>query len=97
MMTLEIIRKKLRKAMPQLKERYKVGSLKVFGSFSRGEQGKGSDIDLLVEFNGTIDLLEYAELEMYLSELLGTKVDLATAETLKPRLKAGVLAEAVGI
>jgi len=97
MLTLDIIRKRLRTAMPQLKERYKVASLKVFGSFSRGAQGKGSDVDLLVEFNETIDLLEYAELEMYLGELLGTKVDLVTAETLKPRLRDAVLAEAVGI
>jgi hypothetical protein len=97
MLTLDIIRKRLRKDMKHLSERYKVSSLRVFGSFSRGEQTEHSDIDLLVEFKETIDLFEYVELEMYLSELLGVKVDLVTGQTLKPQIKDKVLREAVAI
>ncbi len=97
MLTLDIIRKKLRKDMKHLSERYKVSSLQVFGSFSRGEQTEHSDIDILVEFSQTIDLFDYVELQMYLGELLGAKVDLVTGQTLKPQIKDKVLREAVAI
>jgi len=96
-LTLDIIRKKLRKDMNYLSERYKVSSLQVFGSFSRGEQKKNSDIDILVDFTETIGLFEYVELEMYLSELLGAKVDLVTSQTLKSQIKDKILSEAVDI
>ena len=97
MLTLDIIRKKLRKDMKHLSERYKVSSLQVFGSFSRGEQTEHSDIDILVEFRQTIDLFDYVELELHLGELLGQKVDLVTRTGLKPRIKENVLKEAVEI
>jgi uncharacterized protein len=97
MLTLDLIRKKLRPDMKHLSERYKVSSLRVFGSYSRGDQTEHSDIDLLVEFSQTIDLFDYVELQMHLSELLGTKVDLVTGDTLKPQIKDMVLKEAVAI
>jgi len=97
MLTLDIIRKKLRKDMKHLSERYQVSSLQVFGSFSKGEQTEHSDIDILVDFSQTIDLFEYIELQMYLSKLLGAKVDLVTGQTLKPQIKDKVLKEAVAI
>jgi len=96
-LTLEIIRKKLRKDMKHLSERYNVSSLQVFGSYSRGEQTQHSDIDILVDFSDAIDLFDYVELEMYLSEVLGKKVDLVTGQTLKPQIKDKVLKEAVAI
>jgi len=97
MLTLDIIRKKLRPDMKHLSERYMVSSLRVFGSFSKGEQTESSDIDILVEFSQTIDLFDYVELQMHLSELLGIKVDLVTGQTLKPQIRDKVLREAVAI
>ena len=67
----------LRRHLPELRERYQVRSLGVFGSYLRGEQHKRSDLDVLVELgDDTLSLLKFIELEHYLSDLIGVKVDL---------------------
>ncbi|TAL63836.1 MAG: nucleotidyltransferase [Bacteroidetes bacterium] len=55
----------------------------IFGSFARGDNKKGSDIDILVEFKETPSLLTLIKLENDLSEVLGIKVDLVTTGALK--------------
>ena len=47
---LEEIKSTLKRIMPEIKERYKVKYLGVFGSYVRGEASQTSDLDLLVEF-----------------------------------------------
>lgn len=85
----------LRSHMPELKQHYHVKSLGVFGSWTRGEQGKGSDLDLLVEFDEPPGLFGFVELEEHLSSLLGVKVDLVTKNALKPRIGRRILEEVV--
>lgn len=80
-----------------MRKKFKVKSLSVFGSYLRGEQDKESDIDILVEFSSTIDLFQFMELENFLSDILGIKVDLVMKDTLKPRIKDGILKEAFSI
>ena len=87
----------LRQNLPELRERYSVKSLGVFGSYVRGEQKKQSDLDLLVEFEQTPSLLEFAHLRNHLSRLLGIKVDLVLKKTLKPNIGRYILAEVVPI
>ena len=55
--------------------------------------GPGSDLDLLVRFHRTPGLIRFIELENYLSDLLGVRVDLVMAEALKPNIGQRVLAE----
>ena len=62
---------------------FKVG---IFGSFARGDNKKGSDIDILVEFKESPSLLTLIKLENDLSEILGIKVDLVTTGALKNTL-----------
>lgn len=88
---------KLRKYLPILEKKYSVKNLEVFGSYIRGEQKRKSDLDILVEFHKTIDLFKYIELENYLSERLGVKVDLVMKDTLKPRIKDIILNEAIPV
>jgi len=97
MRELEEIKNEIRKSMPILKDKYKVITIGVFGSYIRGEQGKESDIDILVEFYETIDLFTFIQLEEFLSEMLGIKVDLVMKDTLKPRIKDNILREAVTV
>ncbi len=59
---------KLRKTKPVVEKKYGVKNLEVFGSYTRGEQKKGSDLDILVEFYQTIDMFKYIELENFLSK-----------------------------
>ena len=85
----------LRQHLPEMRERYFVKSLGVFGSYVRGDQKKRSDLDLLVEFEQAPSLFKYVELENHLSELVGIKVDLVMKKTLKPYIGQRILAEVV--
>ena len=87
----------LRQHLPELKEKYSVSYLGVFGSYVRGEQTGDSDLDILVEFDKTPGLLKYIELEYYLSDLLGLKVDLVTRTGLKPNIGKHILNEVVSL
>ena len=73
-----------------LEEKYKVKSLAFFGSFVRGEQQEGSDIDIMVEFSEPVGLL-FVHLADYLEELLGMKVDLLTPDAVKPNRRKYIM------
>ena len=94
---IDQIKKKLKEIMPLIEKEYNVKNMEIFGSYIRGEQKKGSDLDILVEFHETIDLFKYIELENYLSEKLSVKVDLIMKDTLKPRIKDRILNEAIPV
>ncbi len=95
MTEIERILKILKEHERELKEKYGVKSLGIFGSYVRGEQRQTSDLDVLVEFEKPVDFFEFLELEEYLEKLLGVKVDLVLKKTLKPRIAKTVLKEVV--
>ncbi|MBI2910814.1 MAG: nucleotidyltransferase domain-containing protein [Chloroflexi bacterium] len=68
----------LRGRLSELRQRYGVRSLGVFGSYVRGEQRRGSDVDILVEFEQEArpSLLGLAALQTELDAALGLTVDL---------------------
>jgi uncharacterized protein len=68
----------------------------VFGSWVRGEQREGSDLDLLVEFGGPIGW-QIVTLEDELSERLEAKVDLVPRRGLRPPIGERILAELVPV
>ncbi len=94
MKTLSEIKEVLRKHKKELKEKYKVKSIAIFGSYARGEQKETSDIDILVEFYKTPDLIEFVDLKYYLENILGVKVDLVTKNALHPMIREEILKEA---
>lgn len=85
----------LRGEFPYLKKEFGVKRFGLFGSFARDEQTKTSDIDLLVEFERPIGFFKFIEVEDYLSDRLGAKVDLVTPDALKALIKPRVMKEAV--
>ncbi|AKB61957.1 nucleotidyltransferase [Methanosarcina mazei SarPi] len=89
----EYFMKILRQHLPELKEKYSVNYLGVFGSYIRGEQTEDSDLDILVQFDKKPGLFKYIELEDHLSELLGVKVDLVMKSALKPNIGKRILSE----
>jgi predicted nucleotidyltransferase len=95
MKTLEEIRQRLIQNKPFLEDHYKVRELGILGSYIRQEQTETSDVDLLVEFSETPSLLKFINLENYLSDNLGVKVDLVHKAGLKPRIGERILAEVV--
>ena len=74
--------------------KYGVKRIGVFGSVAKGEAGKKSDIDVLVELKKeTFD--NYMDLKFFLEDAFGRKVDLVLSNGLKPGLAERILKETV--
>ncbi len=97
MTDLENIKSTLAHHRDELREIYNVTWIGVFGSYVRGEQEKTSDLDILVEFEQPIGFFKFLELEEYLSELLGVKVDLVSKKALKPYIGRNIIREVVPV
>ena len=70
----------------------------IFGSFARGDNKKGSDIDILVEFKESPSLLTLIKLENDLTAIPGVKVDLVTTGALKnKRIKKSIKKDLINI
>ncbi|HEY3313129.1 MAG TPA: nucleotidyltransferase family protein [Anaerolineales bacterium] len=81
----------------ELRNKFGVQSLSLFGSVVRNEARTDSDVDLLVEFNRPVGLFGLIALQEYLEKLFGCKVDLGTPDSLRPGIKEQVLQEAVHV
>lgn len=97
MAKIDRIRRILIRHRRELRRKYRVREIGVFGSFVRNEQKKSSDIDILVDFIEVPGLFKYIELEDYLSDILGMKTDLVMRSALKPHIGRRVLSEVVYI
>lgn len=87
----------LKSLLPELATRFKVASLGVFGSYLHHRQNAASDLDILVDFEEPPSLLHFIELENYLSDTLGVKVDLVMKDALKPGIGQRILEEAMRV
>jgi predicted nucleotidyltransferase len=67
----------------------------IFGSVARGEAGEGSDVDFLVELEKGRSLVDLAGLRLDLCDLLDRDVDVATPNSLHPKLRERILSELV--
>jgi len=86
----------LRQHEPILRERFGVKRIGVFGSFARGEEHKGSDVDVLVVFrDGEETFDHYMDCKFYLEDLFNRSVDLVIEDTLKVRLREPILNEVI--
>ena len=76
----------LRQHREELKEKFSVERIGLFGSVLREAEDASSDVDILVEFEQpTFD--HYMDLKFFLEDSFGRPVDLVLADSLKPRLK----------
>jgi len=82
----------LRQAMPFLKEQFGIREIGIFGSYTRDEASPESDLDILVEFSRPIGW-EIVELNEYLENLLGVKINLVTKQSLHPTIRSRILEE----
>jgi predicted nucleotidyltransferase len=71
--------------------------LRLFGSVARGESSADSDVDLMVDLEGSkrFTLVSMAHLENRLAELLGVKVDLSPADSMKEPVRAEAVRESL--
>lgn len=75
MKTLEQIKETLRKHKKELKRKFGVKEIGIFGSYVRNEQTEVSDVDILVDFERPIGW-EIVDLKEHLEKILSVKVDL---------------------
>lgn len=89
-------KRQIQKMLPDLRQRYGVSNVWLFGSYVRGEQTPDSDLDILVTFDNVhLSLIEFIQLEQQLSDELGIKVDLVERQGLKPHIGEQILQEAL--
>ena len=96
-MRVNEIKTKIKNAEPFLKDKFRVKKIGIFGSYSRGEQRKSSDIDILVDYYEDPSLFEFFDLEYYLEDILENKVDLVMENSLKPYIGEHILNEVIYI
>ncbi len=77
--------------------RHGARSIRVFGSAVRGGFTETSDFDFLVEMGADATLFDRAALIVELRAILGREVDVVTEKSLKPRVRASVVREAVAL
>lgn len=97
MKTIDEIKRILQEHRLVLRARFKVREIGIFGSYVRSEQKERSDVDILVEFVEPVGFFAFLDLEEYLSELLGLKVDLVSKKALKPRIGQYILEEMIPV
>lgn len=66
--------------------RYPVSNPRIFGSVARGEDVEGSDIDLVLDVEGSFSYFDMARMALELEALLGCSLDIGTARSLKPHV-----------
>jgi predicted nucleotidyltransferase len=94
---LSSVLERLRPLKPMLRERFGVTAIHVFGSSARGEAGPNSDLDLLVDFSPSArpTLFSLTELDQFLEDNLGLKVDAIPRQSVNPRLAPFIDADLV--
>jgi hypothetical protein len=88
---------RFRQLLPELREKYHVAELAVFGSRARTDATPRSDLDLLVTFGPEASLFDLVGMELDLTERFGIEVDLVTPASIKPRVRDRVLKTAVPV
>ncbi|HUB95500.1 MAG TPA: nucleotidyltransferase family protein [Stellaceae bacterium] len=95
MRSLDDIIRALRGIQPELRQRYPIRALGVFGSYVHGQQTETSDLDILVDLNGGIGLFGLAGLQQDLTDALGIKVDLVLKDAVRRRIGQRIMSEVV--
>jgi predicted nucleotidyltransferase len=79
-------------------EKHGAKNVRIFGSVARGEADEDSDIDFLIDYDlDKISPWFPAGLLLDLEALLGFRVDVATIDMLKVRIREQVLREAISL
>jgi uncharacterized protein len=79
-------------------EKHGASNVRIFGSVARGEATESSDIDFLVDYDlEKITPWFPSGLLLDLEQLLNRKVDVATVDMLKDRIRDRVLLEAIAL
>jgi uncharacterized protein len=96
-MTRQAILERLNAEAAGLRKKYGVKSLAVFGSVARGDDHEGSDVDILVTFEGPATFDNFFDLKFYLEDTLGRSIDLVTPKALRPEMRPRIERECIDV
>lgn len=96
-MNRQRVLKLLSRSKPELQARFGVIRLALFGSIARDTATSGSDIDILVAFDGPATSRRYFGVQFYLEDLFGCPVDLVTENALRPELRPFIERERINV
>jgi predicted nucleotidyltransferase len=87
--SLQNLMEDLRALKPELRARFGVLGISVFGSFVRGDATDTSDLDLLIRFEDGArpTLFSLSDMDALLEERLGVPVDTVPESSLNPRIE----------
>lgn len=92
---MEVI-KEINTLLPDLKTRFGISRIGVFGSQVTGNASPDSDIDILVTFQEDKETFDnYMDLKFFLEDKFGKNVDLVIEDSIKDRLKERIIHETV--
>jgi uncharacterized protein len=93
-MTTSELKVKLAYLAPELKDKYYVTRIALFGSYARNDAGPDSDIDLLVDLE-KVNAYKFFDLCDFLEKELGKKVDIIHNKHLPERFSARIKNELI--
>lgn len=96
-MNKQFVLTQLTGCMEEIRQRFSVKKLAIFGSVARGEASDSSDVDVLVVFDRPATFDIFMDLKFYLEELLGMGVDLVTDKALRPQIRRAIEQEMVDV
>ncbi len=94
-MKKEIIIKIVADHKQELKDRFGVEKIGLFGSYARGDENPTSDIDFVVELNNP-DLFKLVAVKNYLQTILNSEIDVVRyRDRMNEFLKKRILSDAI--
>lgn len=96
-MDKQAVLRQLTGSIKEIRQRFSVKALSIFGSIARDEASDNSDVDVLVVFDQKANFDGFMELKFYLEDLLGAGVDLVTDKALRPQIRRTIEKEMVDV
>jgi len=96
-MNRQAVLTRLKGSVEEIRQRFSVKSLSIFGSIARDEAIDNSDVDVLVTFNQKASFDIFMDLKFYLEDLLGTSIDLVTDKALRPKVRQAIEREMINV
>ena len=79
----------LRGKKDELKKKYPISEIALFGSYARGDYDEKSDIDILVDFDRNVGI-EFISLAHDLEDIFQRNIDLVSRKGIKQRYMSSV-------
>lgn len=96
-MNKQAVLTRLKTNLEEIRQRFSVKTISIFGSIARDESTGNSDVDVLVVFDQKASFDIFMDLKFYLEDMLGMSVDLVTDKALRPQVRRTIEQEMINV